>query len=204
MSFTPFFVTGANAKIKLNNRTLAFCTNLSYSVQINHQVSKVLGMYEGTSIEPLGYIVTGSFTVIRYVKNIKHFTGNKMSGTVPNDSGNGVGNWSADQVKNPLYAKLRLLTDGRANEALSPATFQNGTYFDIEVYQKVKKSPQSTPFDNKSKDLGVAKIRDCRITRSDFSISKKSVATQTFSFMALYVDEDSFKADFSGIGQQFD
>jgi hypothetical protein len=52
-------------------------------------------------------------------------------------------------------------------------------------------------------DLGLAKIRNCRITQADFSISKKGLAIQRFNFVALYVDEDSFTADASGQGQQF-
>jgi hypothetical protein len=51
--------------------------------------------------------------------------------------------------------------------------------------------------------MPVAKIRDARITASDFQIDKKSTAMQRFSFTALYADEDSFIADFSGDGQQF-
>lgn len=188
MSFKPFFITGANAKVKVNNKTLAFCTNLSYSVQVNNQVPKVLGMYEGTSIEPLGYLVTGSFTVIRYVKNMNKIKA--MSGA--NNNGNGIGGWTSKKG-------IERLIDGRAHENLNPGTFQNGTYFDIEVYQKIV-----LPEDDSKENLGVAKIRNCRITRADFNISKRSAATQTFSFVALYADEDSFVADFSGIGQQFD
>src|SRR5689334_1045303 len=90
----PFFINGANAKIKLNGKTLAFCTDLSYSISILTQTPKVLGMYEGSSVEPLGYSVTGSFTVVRYVKDISHAVGGKKpNGIAENDAGNGVGNW---------------------------------------------------------------------------------------------------------------
>ena len=89
----PQFITGANAKIKLNGKTLAFCTDLSYSIQILTQTPKVLGMYEGSSVEPLGYNVTGSFTVIRYAKDVRAATGGKApQGMAQNDAGNGVGN----------------------------------------------------------------------------------------------------------------
>ena len=30
----PTFITGANAKVRVNDKTLAFCTDLSYSVQV--------------------------------------------------------------------------------------------------------------------------------------------------------------------------
>lgn len=191
----PTFLTGANAKVRVNDKTLAYCTDLSYSVQIITQTPKVLGMYEGSSVEPLGYSVSGSFSIIRYAKDVKANTqGIAPNGIATNDAGNGVGNWGGvwgSGVGNFL-ARNGVGNDGRANEALDPSKFQNSVTFDIQVYQK-------TP----NGDIGVANIRNVRITQADFSISKKSAAVQRFNFTALYVDEDSFVADFSGIGQQF-
>lgn len=191
----PFFISGANAKIKLNDRTLAFCTELSYSVQVITQTPKILGMYEGSSVEPLGYSVSGSFTIIRYAKDAaKNVGGKTPHGVVKNDAGNGIGNmgsaWGAGLGN--FLSRNGVGNDGRANEALDPSKFQNGTTFDIQVYQK-------TP----NGDIGVANIRSCRITQADFQLGKKGVATQKFNFTALYADEDSLVADFSGNGQHF-
>jgi hypothetical protein len=191
----PFFITGANAKVKVNDKTLAFCTDLSYSIQVLTQTPKVLGMYEGSSVEPLGYTVSGSFSVIRYAKDAKANVGAKApDGVANNDAGNGVGNWGAawGGGTGDFFAKNGVGNDGRANEALDPSRFSNGVTFDIQVYQK-------TP----SGEIGVANIRNVRITQADFQLTKKGAAMQRFNFVALYVDEDSFVADFSGVGQQF-
>lgn len=229
----PHILTGANAKIKLNGKTLAFCTDLSYSIQVLTQTPKVLGMYEGSSVEPLGYTVSGSFTVIRYAKDVHAAAGAKApQGLAQNDAGNGVGNWGAAWGGGLLGNAINTLglgNDGRANEALDPSRFANGTTFDIQVYQKVPNAvsgPQdlfsqvAAPIRDVAGILGgqrvegfaagtqynvigVANIRNCRITQADFSISKRNAAVQRFNFVALYVDEDSFQADFSGDGQQF-
>jgi hypothetical protein len=191
----PFFITGANAKVKVNDKTLAFCTDLSYSVQVITQTPKILGMYEGSSVEPLGYSVSGSFSVIRYAKDVKSNVGGKSpNGTAGNDAGNGVGNWGSawGSGLGSFLARNGVGNDGRANEALDPSKFSNGVSFDIQVYQK-------TP----SGDIGVANIRNVRITQADFQLTKKGAAVQKFNFVALYVDEDSFAADFSGQGQHF-
>lgn len=191
----PTFITGANAKVRVNDKTLAFCTDLSYSVQILTQTPKVLGMYEGSSVEPLGYTVAGSFSVIRYAKDVKSSVGAKSpNGLAGNDAGNGVGNWGGawGGTLGDFLARNGVGNDGRANEALDPSKFQNGVTFDIQVYQK-------TP----TGDIGVANIRNVRITQADFNLTKKGAAVQRFNFVALYVDEDSFVADFSGSGQQF-
>jgi hypothetical protein len=224
----PFFINGANAKIKLNNKTLAFCTDLSYSVQVLHQTPKILGMYEGSSVEPLGYTVSGSFTIIRYAKDAAKNVGAAPHGTAKNDAGNGVGNWGGTWGNGlgDFFARNGIGNDGRANEALDPSKFSNGTTFDIEVYQKTQGLQDNSAGNAVDRlgatanyvssilsggtgqtasagDIGVAKIRNCRITQSNFNISKKGAAMQRFDFVALYVDEDSFVADFSGLGQQF-
>lgn len=181
----PFFLTGANAKIKVNGTTLAYCTNVAYSIDVNHTTPTLLGMYEPSSVEPLSYKVSGTFSVVRYIADATTSTGGK-SPTNVNGKGNGIGGWGSDNIS------IANLADGRAYENLIPAKMQTATTFNIEILQKTETGT-----------IGVANIRDARITRADFSLSKKAAATQTFAFTALYADEDSFLADFSGLGQQF-
>lgn len=189
----PFFLTGANAKIRINGKVLAYVTSLAYSVQINHATPKVLGMYEASSVEPLSYSVTGSFTVARYIADIKTDVG----GTSPDgvsERGNGIGGWGPDGTLDKFASgfDIKKGIDGRAYENMDPSKLEKATTFNMEVYQKFSGGQRS-----------VANIRDIRITRADFNLGMKAVASQTFNFTALYVDEDSFKADFSGMGQQF-
>lgn len=190
----PFFLTGANAKIKVNHRTLAYCTNMAYTVQINHVTPRVLGMYEPTAVEPTSYSVTGTFTVVRYVADVK----NNVGGKVPNgvfEGGNGLGNWGPDGLGKRLKEGFKLSgTDGRAYDNMNPVKLEKATGFEIYIYQKLDGGRQQS----------VARIRDARITRADFNLGKNNAATQTFQFTALYADEDSFLADFSGFGQQFE
>jgi hypothetical protein len=182
----PFFITGATAKIKVNDLNLAFCTNVSYSVTVNHATPRVLGMFEPTSVEPLSYLVTGSFSVIRYAADAVSGIGAGINGV--ERSGNGIGSWTQDS---PTSLNL-LSNDGRAHQNLNPKYLDKATGFEIYIYQKISGS-----------QISVARIKEARITRADFSMNKKSPATQNFQFTALYADEDSFLADFSGLGQQF-
>lgn len=189
----PFFLTGANAKIIVNNVTLAYCTNLSYSITVNHASPKVLGMFESTGIEPLGYSVTGSFTVVRYVADVAGNIKNPLPHGV-NGGGNGIGNMGPDGLGKRLVAGMNPNhTDGRTYDNLNPAKLDQAIGFEIDIHQKLPDGRQQS----------VARIRDARITKADFNISKNSPAMQVFQFTALYVDEDSFLADFSGEGQQW-
>lgn len=227
-SMKPSFITGATAKIRLNGKTLAFCQDFSCSVQVITKIPKVLGKYEGDSVEPLGYMVSGSFTIIRYAKGIKQALGpgQHPGGLAENDAGNGVGNWGTawGGKLGDFLARNGVGNDGRAHEALDPSTFNKGTTFDIQVYQKVPVGVgtsstnllqsvteildggpvpglnSSGPGGNSTMDyLGILNIRKARITQADFGISKRSPAAERFNFVALYLDGDGFVANASGI-----
>lgn len=225
----PTFITGTNAKIRLNGKTLAFCQDFSCSIQVATRVPKVLGKYEGDSVEPLAYMISGTFTVVRYAKGIKRLLGPGAypHGLAENDAGNGVGNWGTQWDASPESFLARngvVSNNGRAHEALDPSKFGTGTTFDIQVYQKVPKDPSGSgtvagdlprqitnflsgedPFSGPTSSsaavdyLGVLNIKKARITQADFSINKRNAAIERFSFVALYVDGDGFVANASGI-----
>ena len=184
----PFFLTGANAKVKVNGRVLAFCTNLGYSVTVNHE-SPVHFYF---SVGAVSYEVTGSFSVIRYIAGVVTDNDNATISGVQ-DVGNGLGAWGPEGTADRLKAGLKLSgADGRAYDNLNPAKLDQSTVFDIEVYQQLATG----------ESRAVARIRNCRILRSDFNLAKRGVAQESFQFKAIYADEDSFLADTSGQGQE--
>lgn len=193
-SVQPTFITGATAKIKLNGKTLAFCTDFSCSIEILTKVPKVLGKYEGDSVEPLSYSVSGGFSILRYAKGIASTLGkgHLPPGLAANDAGNGVGNWGTvwgggTGILDAL-ARNGIGTDGRAHEALDPSKFGQGTTFDIQIYQKAGSDGDL---------LGVLNIRLARITRADFGLQKKGVAQERYTFVAIYADGDAYVANAS-------
>ena len=219
----PTFFTGACAKVRLNGKTLAFCQDFQCSVQVLTQTPKVLGKYEGDSVEPLGYQVSGSFTIVRYAKGIRAALANATpKGIAANDAGNGVGNWGSvwGGTAGDFFSRNGIGNDGRANEALDPSKFANGTTFDIQIYQKIdtrdggsvsgtdiiqaatsilQGGTASGPGNSPDIDyLGVYNVRNCRITQADFSTNKRSPGLERFTFVALYLDGDAFVANASG------
>jgi hypothetical protein len=211
MSVKPIFITGANAKIKLNGMTVAFATDISYTVEVAHATPQLLGMYEAANVEPLSYRVSGTLTIIRYAKNMKNFLDPNTPKGV-SDTGNGIGAYGPGGFN----IKTVLGNDGKANQSLDPKEFDNAVKFDIEIYQKAvnnvktnKKNVLTSMVSDfftpgaSSEMQAVARLRDCRLVRTDFTLSKRSPAIQKFAFKAIYLDEDSFRADASGIGQEF-
>jgi hypothetical protein len=188
----PFFLTGANAKIRIDDTTMAFCTNLSYSVKVLHRNPKILGMYEGHSIEPMGYEVTGSFTIIKYTEGMARMHDGLHGKKTPsgvNGRGNSIGAWRRKGRWNESITGAG--DSGQSHQGLNPFYFNNSVMFDIEVYQK----------DPHGNDLPVSRLKNCRITQMDFQLSKNGVATQAYQFMAVYADDDTFVTSSSGVGQ---
>ncbi len=185
----PFFQTGATAKIRVNGVTLAFATDIQYSVSVKHAAARVLGMYEAHSLEPLMYEVSGSFSVIRYTKDLKNFLGGDSSPDLVENSGNGIGTFSNAAGKLATIG-MPFSDEGKAHESFDPSKLHNSMMFDIELYQT---QPHTKGM--------VARLKDCRIIGSDYKMSKRAAVIQTFRFMACYADEDSFNAVFSGVGQ---
>lgn len=192
----PFFLTGANARILLNNRTAAFATDVSYRVTVKHATPRVLGRAEVETIQPLTYDVSGSLTVIRYGRGLQgHF-----GGAAPADAsnrGDGVGSFGPSSPVDAAVAALGLPKggsfDGAANENFDPSRFFQSKMFNIEIRQKVLNN-EETP---------VVLLRDCRFDEMNFGLNKKGVATLTMSFRARYADDDTMIARKSGAGQEF-
>jgi hypothetical protein len=197
----PFFLTGANAKIKLNGRTVAFATDISYTVEVIHATPQLLGMYEAANIEPLAYRVSGTLTIIRYARNMKGFL-EEQGRVAPegvSDRGDSIGSFGPEN-KNVGQTAVSTVygNDGKANQSLDPKEFRNAVKFNIEIFQKAHNSTLGT------EDLqAIARLRDCRLIRTDFALSKRTPATQKFAFKAIYLDEDTFRANTSGMGQEF-
>lgn len=226
----PFFLTGANARILLNNKTMAYATDVSYRISVKHASPRVLGRFEVEVHQPVAYDVTGTLTVIRYGRGLKDY----FKGGAPNsvdNAGNGIGSMGLSSFGGALGSALGLPTadgqfDGKADEAFNPARFFQSKMFNIEIRQKLLEAQPSdpssiTPANAASiaaqglndalvanatnpggNETSVILIRDCRMEELSFTLSKKGVAIQTFSFKARYVDDDTFIARKSGVGQE--
>jgi hypothetical protein len=212
----PFFITGANCKIKVNGVTMAYATDISYSVQINHQQAKVCGMYEADTLEPVAYSITGQFTVIKYIDSLKSLLASKGF-KVPDgasNQGNGVGSMTAASgFGRALGALGGDFTGGRAYDALDPSKLSRITGFDVEIYQKVPDTGRASTVNviggiltgnqvSENGVLGIARLRDCHISGVTTQVSRKGLMTQTYSFIANYLDEDTFISSASDSGQR--
>jgi hypothetical protein len=178
MGVATTFVTGKNAVIRVNGVFLTQAIDLSYNISIKHFGARTLGQFENDSIEPLAYDVTGSFSIIRYIEGVTSKRRVGIGTTTPNgtdNNGNGLGTWGDDSRGG--------FNNDRASQALDPSQMNTAQTFDIELYQ------------NLGGDLsGITRIRGCRIINAASQVNVRGFLIQSFTFMASYVDEDSFLA----------
>jgi hypothetical protein len=192
---TPFFLTGGNARILVNNRTVAYAANVTYRISVKNAAPRVLGRAEVEAIQPLTYDVTGSLSIIRYGRGLQSYFGNGAPQGVDN-KGNSMGSYGLSSVGGVIGGALGLPNkdgqfDGSPNEAFDPSRFFQSKMFNIEIRQKLPDS--ETP---------AVLLRDCRFEDLSFQLDKRGVATIQLTFRARYADGDDIIARKSGVGQE--
>lgn len=169
----PGFITGANAKIKAFDETMAYCSDVSYNVTVQTIPVESMGKYEVHSNEPVGYTVDGTFSVIRYTKRAKDSKIAKVNGS--------AGNAPSE------------IGDGSANmaEHMDPRAMLQSETFDLEIYEK---GPGITD------EQEVFRVQDCRLTRRGMTLNKRGVMVDNYAYVGIvaYDTDDSYNVGPSG------
>jgi hypothetical protein len=163
----PGFITGANARVKLDGITLAYCTDLNFTVDVATIPIEVIGTYEVKSYEPVAYSVNGSFSVIRYTQ--------KDGSTNPHNGAAASGT-PADKIG----------VSNSVGKQLDPGRILTSSTFDLEIHQVAANSETTTAANS------TYKIQDCRVTRRSSSLNKRGVMVDSYVFVGvLSGDTDS-------------
>lgn len=178
-------ITGSNAKITFDGVTLAYATDVSYDVTVQTIPVETMGRYEVLANEPIAYLVTGSFSIVRYTASAA------VSGVANNKKGNGIGNWKGTQNKKGFDAKK---SGGGNSVQVDPGQLLTSKTVDIVLYRKKVNNPGTTAADQEM----FMTIKDARLTRMAGSVNKRGVLMETFQFVAEIADNDTFTASASG------
>jgi hypothetical protein len=172
----PGLITGSNAKIVFGGKTLAYATDIQYSVDTAVIPVEVMGHFEVIANEPIAITVNGSFTVVRYAKGAAIASTATASATLPGAaaSGNGIG---------ALGGSTAAINQ---RDAFNPAGILATSTVDIAIFQKSLggadgATATSTP---------VVKIIDCRLTRMSGSVNKRGVLTEAYAFVGRLMQDD--------------
>lgn len=167
---TPSFVTGAKAIVKIYDKTVAFCSDVSYNVSVEHVPIESLGIFEIISHEPVAYTVNGSFSVVRYAgtdANLQNFAAAQGAQELANANGaSNIGD-GTNSIK----------------QHVDPRQILASTTFDLEVLQKQIAGNANAP-------AGFFRLADCRITNRASSLNKRGVLIDNYQFVGRLAEDD--------------
>lgn len=166
------FVTGANAKLKISGTVVAYATDVQYREDVQHVPIYTMGKIDAHAYEPVGYSVSGSFSVIRYTKN----TDAGAPAATAANRGNSPG----------LYPNVTPST-GNLYQQMDPNEWLASQTVDIEVFERYVNSGGT----GGTADTSVIKILDCRLTRRGISLTKRGVLSESFQFVGEMIGDDN-------------
>jgi hypothetical protein len=169
----PGFITGANAKVKAFDQTLAYCSDVSYNITVQTIPIESMGKYEVHANEPVAYTVDGTFSVIRYTGRAK--TSGIANVSEPGNAPSEVGDSAARNLA----------------EHMDPAKLLLSETFDLEIYEKRP---------GEGNEQGVFRINDCRLTRRGTTLNKRGVMVDNYAFVGIIAEDtdDTYVAGPSG------
>lgn len=168
----PAFITGANAKIKVANKTFAYASDVSYQIVVDTIPIETMGRYEAVTNEPVNYSVAGELSIVRYTKQTATIG-------IPNTATNGNG----------LGAVTNASSVGKVSDQFDPSQMLASETFDLEVFQKLAGGAISD---------AVIKIMNCRFTRKSAGLNKRGILIDRLSFVGILGQDDSFSVGGSG------
>jgi len=175
----PGFITGANAKIKMFNKTIAYCADVAYNVTVQTIPIESMGKYEVHSNEPVAYTVDGSFSIIRYTKNAT-------------DAAKGGKIKDAADGKNNAPEAIEDGANGNAGEHLDPARLLKSQTFDLEIYEKRDGGTETA----------VYRVMDCRIVRRGMSLNKRGAVVDNYAFVGILATDEDVATKVSNSGKE--
>jgi hypothetical protein len=178
-------ITGSNAKIVFDGKTLAYATDVQYDVSVQTIPVEVMGKYEVLANEPVAYLVAGSFAVVRYTAAAKP---GLISGAAA--GGNGLGNIQGTANSTAPNAAL---SGGGNSVQMDPGQLLLAKTVDIALFRKKVNNPTAA-----GEQEMFMTIKDARLTRMGGSVNKRGVLMEQYQFVAEIAYNDSFVASASG------
>jgi hypothetical protein len=185
----PSFITGATAKIKAGNKTLAYAQDVNYSVTVSTIPIETMGRYEAVNHEPVAYFVEGSLSIVRYTKDAAAAASGDSSIPSAAAGGNASQKWAPNMF--------------------NPGSLIGSKTLDIEIFSKnlgaggtvgetADAEGRVTSSVTGSSTVSIGKLRDCRLTSKGGAIDKRGILVERYSFNAILMDDDGQIASGSG------
>lgn len=185
----PSFITGATAKIKAGDKTLAYAQDVTYTVTVSTIPIETMGRYEAVNHEPVAYFVEGSLSIVRYTKDAAGVVTGESKVASAAEGGNASEKWAPNMF--------------------NPGSMIGSKTLDIEIFSKnigsagsisqtTETSGQTSSTVTGASTISIGKLRDCRLTSKGGAIDKRGILVERYSFNAILMDDDGMVASGSG------
>lgn len=186
----PGMITGANAKIEVGGSTLAYASDVSYVLTIDHIPVEVMNKYEVVSNEPVSMKLNGSFSVVRYSKASAQDTFIKDGDGKPTKEFTRA--YVPATSNSPSFWKDGTGDTAKPIKTFSPKDLLASKTFDITIYQRYIAG------DGNEVSVVFLKFIDCRITGRSAALDKRSVMSERFDFVGIMMNDDKITSSNSG------
>ena len=180
----PSFANGSALKIIVDDKIIAYATNLSFSDDVTHAGVGGVGSYSYDALEPVQYAARGGFSVTHYSKAAmtaiagdNALSADKASNAPTRSSGNNSVNGG----------------DGNSflvANSFNPVALLASRTFDIQVWQT------GTPsLDAKGKiivgpEVIIFTCKDCRLTSYGLSFTPGTLVAEQIGFICIQVVDE--------------
>lgn len=184
----PSFITGANARLRIDGLTFAYAQDVSYAITVDTVPVETMGRYEAVANEPVNYTVRGEFSIVRYTA----ITSTVANTEVPNNfvSGNGIG------------SALKGTTGTNLSSGLNPGSMLGSSSWDLTIWQKVEAesdaSTATTAVVTATVPNQIIHVSDCRLTGKSGGLNKRGIWVERFTYVGVLASDDSYTASPSG------
>jgi hypothetical protein len=179
----PSFVTGAKALVKITtgfgdaatDTVLAFCSDVNYSVNVQHIPIESLGIFQVITHEPVSYVIEGSFNVVRYATKIEEALVTNFRDLT------GVEKTEAEFANDAQAAGVA--------DHINPAKLIESSSFDLKIQEREKEIVEG-----EAKRSTFFTIFDCRVTSRRSSLNKRNVLVDSYSFVGRLAQDGTLEA----------
>jgi len=176
----PSFANGSALKITVDDITIAYATNLSFSDDVTHAGVGGVGSYSYDALEPVQYAARGGFSVTHYSKAaMTAIAGGNDLSAASNAPTRSSGNNSVNGGDGNSFLVAN---------SFNPINLLTSRTFDIQVLQG--DANEVTGKRETLKDKVVFTCKDCRLTSYGLSFTPGTLVAEQIGFICIQVVDE--------------
>jgi len=183
----PSFANGSALKITVDDITIAYATNLSFSDDVTHAGVGGVGSYSYDALEPVQYAARGGFSVTHYSKAaMTAIAGGNDLSAASNAPARSSGNNSVNGGDGNSFLVAN---------SFNPVALLASRTFDIQVWQTGTPSIDANGKIIVGSEVIIFTCKDCRLTSYGLSFTPGTLVAEQIGFICIQVVDEQVLKD---------